>query len=198
MGAADSDDALWRRTVAGDPEALGDLYARHARRIYNFLFRLTGDWSEAEDLTSVVFLEAWRRRRAVEPGKAVAWLHGVALNVARNRRRSLRRYRSALGRLPADEATAPFEPDADSRLDAERRMRDVVASVARLPRRDRDVLALCVFGGLTYEAAADVLGVPVGTVRSRLARARARLSEPGAGSGHDGEDTVVDRRFAES
>jgi RNA polymerase sigma factor (sigma-70 family) len=198
MGAADSDDALWRRSTAGDADALGDLYARHARTIYNFLFRLTGDWTEAEDLTSVVFLEAWRRRRAVEAGKVVAWLHGIALNVARNRRRSLRRYRSALARLPVDEASAPFEADADSRLDAERRMGDILARVAGLPRRERDVLALCVFAELTYEAAADVLGVPVGTVRSRLARVRARLSELDGASGHDGEETVVDRRFAES
>jgi DNA-directed RNA polymerase specialized sigma24 family protein len=89
-----TDHELWRRAAAGDPEAFGLLYERHARAIYNYLFRRCGDWSVAEDLTSVVFLEAFRRRAdaTVAEGKVLAWLYGVATNVVRNQRRSLRRY----------------------------------------------------------------------------------------------------------
>jgi RNA polymerase sigma-70 factor (ECF subfamily) len=199
MAAPETDDALWRRATAGDADALGELYERHARTIYNFVFRLTGDWSEAEDLTSVVFLEARRRRGArVDDGKVLAWLHGVALNVVRNRRRSVRRHRAALARLPVDSAPAPFDADADARLDDARRMRSLLELVARLPRRERDVLVLCAFAGLPYDDAADALRVPVGTIRSRLARARARLAELEGRRGHDEEEPVTDRRFVES
>ena len=56
---------LWQRAVAGDPDSFGELFERHSRSVYNYCFRRTGSWSQAEDLTSVVFLEAWRRRSDV-------------------------------------------------------------------------------------------------------------------------------------
>jgi RNA polymerase sigma factor (sigma-70 family) len=140
----------------------------------------------AEDLTSIVFLEAWRRRGdvALDRDSALPWLYGVATNVLRNRRRSQWRHRSALERLPR-ECGEDFTDDADARLDDERRMRSVLRSMSSLPKREQDVLALCAWAELSYEEAATALGLPVGTVRSRLSRARARMRELALESGHE-------------
>lgn len=172
----DDDDTLWRRVRAGDRNAFTTMYRRHADAIYNYCFRRVGDWTTAEDLVSIVFLEAWRRRDAeVHPGKALPWLYGIATNVVRNRRRSERRYAAALRRVPADSPTPDLAEDAVVRANDERQMRRLLARVSELSRHDQDVLALCVWAGLSYEDAALALGVPVGTVRSRLSRARAHL-----------------------
>lgn len=186
-----TDDALWARAAAGEAEAFGALYERHARSIYNYLFRRCADWALAEDLTSVVFLQAYRRRTSVvmAEGKVRPWLFGVATNVLRNHRRSLRRHAAALGRLPPPGHAESLDDDLAARLDAQREMRATLAALRRLPRRDLDVLALCVWSELSYEDAAVALGVPVGTVRSRLSRARARLAEPAAARGHEPDVT---------
>ena len=177
-----TDSELLERVRAGESPAFGELFERHARAVYNCCFRATGDWSLAEDSTSVVFLEAWRRRRDVvlaEGETLLPWLLGVARNVLRNRGRSFRRHRAALDRLPPPPAEPDFADDLAGRLDDEREIRAVLAVVDRLPRGDRDVLELCVWSGLSYEQAAVALGVPVGTVRSRLSRARTRLRKLG-------------------
>jgi RNA polymerase sigma factor (sigma-70 family) len=185
MGQA-TDGELWARAVEGEPEAFGVLFERHARSVYNYLFRRTADWSSAEDLTSIVFLEAWRRRKEIrlERDLALPWLLGVATNVLRNRRRSQWRHRAALERLPRERAE-DFTEDAAGRIDDERRMRGALRAVAKLPKREQDVLALCVWADLSYQEAALALGVPVGTVRSRLSRARGRLRELAGAGGHE-------------
>jgi RNA polymerase sigma factor (sigma-70 family) len=183
----DSGDAeVWAAAVAGDERAFGVLFDRHGRTVYNYCFRRTADWSAAEDLTSVVFLETWRRRSTVrmEGGSLLPWLYGVATNVLRNHQRSLRRHREALARLP--EPVPPMQ-DAElvaARVDDERRMRTILDRVKVLPRRDQEILALCVWEGLEYTEAAATLGIPVGTVRSRLNRAREKLREPTPRVGH--------------
>jgi RNA polymerase sigma factor (sigma-70 family) len=166
------------RELLQTAEGFGTLFERYGRAIYNYCFRRTADWAAAEDLSSVVFLEAWRKRDRVllHEGSALPWLYGVATNVLRNRGRSLRRHRAALERLPRD-SEPDFADDAAQRLDDEARMRRVFESYRQLPRRDQDVLALCVWSELSYEEAAVALEVPVGTVRSRLARARTRLRD---------------------
>ena len=169
----ETDRELLRR---GDPGAFGTLFERHGRAVYNYCFRRTADWAAAEDLTSVVFLEAWRKRNDVRIAgdTLLPWLYGVATNVLRNRSRSLRRYRAALERLPRGHE-ADFADDAAERLDDEAQMQRVLDAYQVLTKRDQDVLALCVWSGLSYEEAAIALDLPVGTVRSRLSRARARL-----------------------
>jgi RNA polymerase sigma-70 factor (ECF subfamily) len=187
-----TDAALWQRAAAGDTAAFGTIFERHATTVYNYCFRRTGNWAQAEELTAIVFLEAWRRRTQVqlERDEAIPWLLGVATNVLRNLRRSQRRHRAALERLPR-ERVADFAADVDARLDDERQMRATLRALDKLSRSDQDVLALCVWEELTYEQAALALGIRVGTVRSRLSRARARLRELSSNPGHE-----WDERFA--
>ncbi len=190
-----SDRELWAAAVhEADTDAFGILFKRHARAVYNHLFRRCADWSSAEDLTSVVFLEAWRKRHKVELDResALPWLLGVATNVVLNHRRSLRRYRAALSRVPVPEVGAPvsagvqdFAGDVAERIDAESKMSLILRLVERLPERERQVLELCAWDALSYEDAAAALGVPVGTVRSRLSRVRERLRELERRSGHE-------------
>ena len=192
---AASDELLWKASTRGDEGAFAELYERHARTIYNYLFRRLADWSEAEDLTAVVFLEAFRRRNevVVVEGKLLPWLYGIATNVLRNRRRALRRQRD-LTRQLARQPRVEDAPDAPARAEAAAQMRSVLTRIARLPRAQQDVVALCIWSGLGYEEAAAALGVPVGTVRSRLARARAALTELDGEPGH----TEVELELARS
>jgi RNA polymerase sigma-70 factor (ECF subfamily) len=182
-----SDEALWRQVRDGDERAFEALYERHADTIYNYLFRRLADWSEAEDLTAVVLMEAFRRRgdAIIVDGKLLPWLYGIATNVLRNRRRTQWRNRRLLTRL-AQERSEPTESLSD-RIEASERMRSLLAQTRELPRAQQDVLALCIWSGLSYEEAAVALGVPVGTVRSRLARARDAL-------GSSLEQTHLDQR----
>jgi RNA polymerase sigma factor (sigma-70 family) len=174
----ESDASLWERSRAGDAVAFGQLFDRHGRAIYNFCFRRTADWSAAEDLASATFLHAWRRRSevSVQPGSELAWLYGIALNLTRRHARGLSRLIAGRRRLPPLEPVPDHADDVASRLDDARLVRSTLELVEDLRQDDQDVLFLCVWAGLSYEEAATALGVPVGTVRSRLSRARARLN----------------------
>jgi RNA polymerase sigma factor (sigma-70 family) len=171
-----TDEALWKSASGGDAHAFGVLYERHVQAIYNYLFRRLADESEAEDLTAVVFLEAFRRRRdvVVHEGKLLPWLYGIATNVLYARRRAHWRHRRLLAKLAEDPAVAS-SPDVERRAEAAEEMRSVLARMAALSRDQRDVVALCIWSGLSYEEAATALGISVGTVRSRLSRARSAL-----------------------
>src|SRR4051794_41942673 len=104
-----SDADLWTRSRAGDRDAFGALFERHAKAVYNFCFRRMGSWTTAEDMLSVVFIEAWRRRdQDLPPDKVLPWLYGIATNVVRNQRRSERRDLGAFKRGAARPAGAEF------------------------------------------------------------------------------------------
>ncbi|MFE3762344.1 RNA polymerase sigma factor [Streptomyces sp. NPDC059104] len=167
------------RIRAGDPEAFEELYERYAKAVYNHAFRLTGDWSTAEDVMSATFLDAWRTRERVEAeeerGSLRPWLLGIATNKARNAGRSARRRWAFLARIPAPEPVEDFAEEAAGRIDDVRRLAAVHRAMEGLRHQEREVLALCVWSGLDYQQAARALDVPVGTVRSRLSRARSRL-----------------------
>lgn len=172
------DAALW---LAGqtDPDAFGELFERHARAVFAFCAHRTRDIALADDLTSVVFLEAWRRRRSVTltGPSALPWLLGTANNVSRNAQRSLRRHRAALQRLPPGEFAGGFEGETIDRIDAKRAFDGAATAIDALPAGERDVVSLVFWAGLSYEEAAVALDIPVGTVRSRLSRARGTLGD---------------------
>jgi RNA polymerase sigma-70 factor (ECF subfamily) len=193
-----SDRVLWQQARKGHEAAFGVLFERHAGRIYNYCFRRTGDWALAEDLTSTTFLLAWRSRgRApLQAESALPLLYGIATNVLRNQRRSLRRRREAFARLPLERAQEPdFADEGPMRLDDQATMRQLLELFARLPRREQDVVALCDWSELSYEDAAVALEIPIGTVRSRLARGRRRLRELAASNGPEGDVDVVPLRI---
>jgi RNA polymerase sigma factor (sigma-70 family) len=176
------DGELWRSARGGDAEAFGELFERHAPFIHRYCFRRTGDWTRAEDLTSITFLEAWRRRDiTLAPDRVLPWLVGIATNVLRNDRRALRRYAAALARVPDRGVELDFADDAGERVRCEDETRALLRALRSLPRRERDALALVVWEGLSHADAAFALGVPEQTVRSRLFRARRRLRKHAAG-----------------
>ena len=192
---APDDQDVWLDAMGGSADAWGELFLRHHRVVYNYCFRRTAQWSVAEDLTSAVFLEAWRRRGEVQlyGESAIPWLLGIATMLTRNHERTLRRYQAALARVAppgrdggGSDAGDPADVVA-ARVDAERCAAVVLDALGRLPRRDREIVSLVASGQLSHGEIADVLGVPVGTVKSRLSRARKKLGLIGlAGEPFDG------------
>lgn len=186
MGREDLTDAeLWRRAAAHDGSAFGELFDRHANAVYNHCFRRTGDWDLSEDLTSVVFLEAWRKRKHVRLSGAsvLPWLLAVANNCVRNAKRSHRRYRRLLAKLPRTQDSSDLEAELSARVDDAATMRRLLDALGELRVEDQEVVSLCDWAGLSQEGAASALGVPVGTVKSRLSRARERLRTAFADAG---------------
>lgn len=168
-----SGGSLVARLRAGSRPAMAEIFRAHLDAVYNYCYRRTGSWSAAEDLTSTVFLEVWRsRRRAVElDGSVLPWLYGVAANVCRNHLRSQRRGFLAIARLPGPEQTH-HDVDVVDRMDSDRRAAQLIDHLSRLPLADQDVFVLVCWEELSYAEAALALGIPIGTVRSRLARVR--------------------------
>ena len=182
VGAADINRAMASEPgtsarASEDAAEHARLWDRHAQRIYRFCFRRTADRELAEDLTSIVFLEAWRHRGKMETTteSELPWLYGVAANVLRNQWRSQRRYRAALARLPRPRDDSDLAQEAVDRLADQQRMAQLVKRLKSLPQIEQDVLSLCAWEDLTPKEAAAALGIPEATVRTRLHRARRRL-----------------------
>lgn len=177
------DRSIRARLRDGDQAAFEELFAECARAVYNHAFRLVGDWSAAEDVTALTFLEAWRLRHRADAdgGSLRPWLLGIATNVARNMRRAARRHEAALARLPRGDAIPDFAEELVQRMADADKVAAARQAYGSLRRPEQDVIALCVWAGLDYTEAAQALGIPVGTVKSRLSRARKKLQrEPPA------------------
>jgi len=134
----------------------------------------------------------------IDRDSSLPWLLGVARRLAQNSRRARRRYQAALARIGTHLAEDPPPADpADTvlgQLDAEQRMAQLRAAIAKLPRHEREAVELCVWAELDQEAAAVSLGVKVGTVKSRLHRARRRLAtELGPAGGEPGHAPLPHR-----
>jgi RNA polymerase sigma factor (sigma-70 family) len=174
----DSDARVIARS-RDEPEQFAALYDRHAAAVHRYAARRLGP-EAAEDLMAETFVTAFQRRHTYDLTRADArpWLFGIATNlVSRHRRSEARRFK-ALSRLP--EPVEHEEPVADravARAGATGVRRELAAALGGLSARHRDVVLLVAWGGLDYEEAAEALGVPVGTIRSRLHRARSRLRE---------------------
>ena len=166
-----SDAVLIARSLA-DPDAFRLVFRRHYPSVARFLQRRLGA-SRGEELAAETFARAFARRDRYVPGAPTArpWLFGIASNLASAARRAEERQLRAYGRLPLgrveDEAAS-----ADARLDARSEIAPLVDSLLALSREDREALLLYAWADLTYAEIAEALGIPVGTVRSRISRAR--------------------------
>lgn len=165
----DPPDAL---LVHGPPDGFTVLFDRHAPAVHRYLSRRVGPL--ADDLLAETFLVAFRRRVDFEPRRVdvLPWLLGIATNLLRRHARDERRRYRALARLHGREPRAHPTDDVEQRLDAQALKGPLAAALAALAAPDRDVLLLVAWQQLTYAEVAEVLGIPVGTVRSRLHRAR--------------------------
>lgn len=171
-----TDAELWHRVRAGDADAFGALFTRHGPTIHRYALRRTADRDHADDITATVFLEAWRIRSRTDLHHATAlpWLYGIATNVLHNWRRSRRRHDAALGRLR--DLPGPEPREVEHLVTAAAEARQVLDALPRLPRRELDVLILATWEQLSTAEIASALDLPLGTVKSRLHRARARLT----------------------
>jgi len=164
----DEDSADWRALSEGDPRGLARLFDRHEARLFRHATRLLTDREDAKDAVAIAFFELWRRRSAVRlvDGSPLPWLLNTVSNTARNLERSGRRYRVLLGRVRDIDPTAEAQAADES---------GVLTALRKLPQREQSVVVLTIMQGYGMRETATALGVPVGTVKSRLSRAKTRL-----------------------
>ncbi|HXZ83964.1 MAG TPA: sigma-70 family RNA polymerase sigma factor [Myxococcota bacterium] len=171
-----SDADLIGRSLA-EPEAFGGIYDRHAPLLLRFLGRRVGA-ETAEVLAHEAFRIAFERRKSFDSSRssALPWLYGIASNLLRKHRRAEARRLRASARMAAGNEAADRRSSAAA-LHARVLLPRVADAVAALPEPEREALLLYAWEELSYESVAEALQLPIGTVRSRLSRARARLRE---------------------
>ncbi len=173
-----SDDVLIAGIAAGQAEALTRLFRRRQADVYRFALHMTGATALADDVTQDVFLIVMRDAARYEPGRSsvTAWLCGIARNCVRQRVDRDTRLES-LTSSADDETTLPvIQPDPIGEISRVERIAMLRRAVLALPIRYREVVVLCDLEELTYADAADALECAIGTIRSRLHRARAMLA----------------------
>lgn len=172
-----------------ESERFGTLFVRHAPELKRYVVRRLG-LEPADDIVAETFAVALQRLESYDRnlGDERAWLYGIATNlIGRHRRREIGLYK-ALSRTGADPVIEPFTDEVERRVAAGGARRRLAKALAGLSGKHRDTLLLVIWAELTYEEAAAALGVPVGTVRSRVNRARNKLRRVLAGI----DPTVVD------
>ena len=178
-----SDETLLRRSAAGDEEAFVALYRRRQAGVYRFALHMSGCAALAEEVTQEVFVAVIRdgKRFDESRGTAVSYLFGVARNHVL---KLLERNRACVGLGDDSVEQTKTSDDVLADLTRAEAIENVRQAVMQLPPVYREALVLCDLEELSYAEAADTLQVPVGTVRSRIARGRAilaqKLSKPGA------------------
>jgi RNA polymerase sigma factor (sigma-70 family) len=168
----EGDAAIIRRSF-DEPEQFAALFRRRAPEIQRYVTRRLGP-DAAEDVVAETFLAAFRQRSRYDLTRddARPWLYGIATNLIGRHRRSETRLLRALARTGHEPHTEPFTDRVDAEVSAGATGQQLARALARLSAPHRDTLLLVAWGDMTYEQAALALGVPVGTVRSRVSRAR--------------------------
>jgi RNA polymerase sigma-70 factor (ECF subfamily) len=175
-----SDDAsLIAATLAGDTAAFGRLVQQHQDRLYNSLLRVLGSADDAADIVQDAFVQAYVKLSSFRGGSAFyTWLYRIAFNLAMSHMRrghkqaSLDEMKTLAGAEPAD-----GQPTAETGLIEQERAELVHASLAELSFEHRQIIVLREIDGCSYEEIAEILDLPVGTVRSRLFRARLEMRD---------------------
>lgn len=161
-----------------EAEAFAELYDRHAALLHRYVARRLGRQA-VDDVVAETFLTAFHRRHHYDlsRGDARPWLYGIAANVMGKHRRAEVRMLRALARTGLDPAAENHAERVDSQVAASAVQRELAAALADLAEGDREVLLLIAWAELSYEEVALALGIPVGTVRSRLNRARRKVRQ---------------------
>lgn len=175
-----SDDAqLIHETLAGQSAAFGELVRKYQDRLYQTLVHMTGSPEDALDIAQEAFVQAFLKLATFKRESAFyTWLYRIAFNMAASHRRrqkptlSVEQARESSGSEPVDPELGPQE-----RAQRDERCRQVQEAIARLNEEHRAVLVLREIDGCCYETIAEILDVPIGTVRSRLHRARLQLRD---------------------
>lgn len=174
--ATDVDDVNAVKRSRADPERFAVLFDRYFTQLHMYVTRRLGG-AAGDDVAAETFLVAFRERSRFNParGSVRAWLYGIATNLIRGHRRAEERSYRANARAAAEPVYTVDEERADARIAAAAARDALVAALADLSPGDRDALLLVVWGELSHEETAEALGIPVGTVGSRMHRARRRL-----------------------
>lgn len=169
MNATAPDESAWiREAIAGSDAAFVRLLQAHQQPLRAFLRRLCGNWTEADDIAQETFVFAWTAMKRFDPARSFRpWLFGIGWRKYREHRRSwmrlLRRERRA-----AESAEREFTPDPGLRL-------DLAAAAMHLPEQQRASVLLCLGYGYSHPEAAEILDIPLGTLKSHVARGREQL-----------------------
>jgi RNA polymerase sigma-70 factor (ECF subfamily) len=189
----DTDAEIFRRSIR-DPDAFREIFERHASAVHAYARSRIG-MTAGEEILAQTFLTAFEKRARFDLsyGSARPWLLGIATNIIRHHLREEREHLAALGKTAREQPEAPV--DDVERLDAQRMKPALITALITLSDDDRETFLLLALGQLTYEEVASALRIPIGTVRSRIHRARTHLRErvpgrtaiPGGTEGPDHE-----------
>ncbi|WP_306434446.1 RNA polymerase sigma factor [Actinomadura roseirufa] len=188
-GDVEEDDAGIIRRSLDEPERFGTLFHRYSSEIKRYVARRLGP-DVADDIAAETFLAAFRQRERYDTGRANArpWLYGIATNLVGMHKRAEKRLYQRLLRTGVDPVMQPFTDRVDARVSAQSAQARLGAALMRLPAGQRDVLLLIAWADLAYEEVATALDVPIGTVRSRMNRARKKLRQELRDAGVTGID----------
>jgi len=174
-----TDDGLVRMTLSGDHEAYRVLVGRYQGHAYGLAYSMVGDWAEAQDIAQETFIRAYSNLDQLrDPGRFAAWLRRVAFGVAMNWLKTFRPklFEQLEGRVDLDQLEIPDFRPGPPEVAQQRELADaVLAAVAQLPPKYRVPLAMFHLDGLSYKKVADFLDIPLGTAKSLISRAQAKL-----------------------
>jgi RNA polymerase sigma-70 factor (ECF subfamily) len=184
-----SDETLLRRSTTGDEEAFLALYRRRQPNIYRFALHMCGSAALAEEVTQDVFLHVIRDGKRFDEarGSAISYLLGIARNHVR---KLLERDRAYVGLEDETSEIAQVNGDVLSDLARAQTIENIRQAVLELPAVYREAIVLCDLEEISYAEAAAALGIPVGTVRSRISRGRAMLAQKLSKPGSQGFDSL--------
>lgn len=177
MMSEQTDSELLFGLSRGDENAYRELFRRHERRAYRAALLMMQSTWDAEEIVASAYLELWRKRDKVRlvDGSVLPWLLTVLSFMAKNHQRGTRRYRRLLAKVPHEGIEPDHSDEVARTVDALPAATAVQDALAELNARDASILLLCVVHELSTRDAALALGIPEGTVKSRLSRVKARL-----------------------